>query len=87
MSLTDAQIVAADKYSHDGEFVEPLVRCDSCSRLIFVKELTRRGMCQCGNTRVRNVKSLKKKELKLVSKWADEGKLDKVWVDLWVPVE
>ncbi len=87
MSLTDAQIIAADKYSHDGEFIEPLVRCDSCAKLMFSKKLTNQGSCDCGNTRVRNITKLSKKELKKVTKWADAGKLDQVWVNLWVPVE
>ena len=87
MSLTEAQIVAADKYSHDGEFREPLVRCDSCSKLNFLEDLTRRAMCSCGNLRVRNVTSLTKRELKKVKKWVEQGKLDQIWADLWVEVE
>lgn len=88
MSLTDAQINAAAKYSHDGEFSEPLVRCDSCSKLIFTKELSKNGMCDCGNLRVKNVRSLRVDddvdELQQIRKWAEEGKLDPDWVDLWV---
>ncbi len=87
MSLTDVQIAASEKYSHDGEFIDPLVRCDSCAQLIFVKQLTKRGMCECGNTRVRNVRSLTEDELNTAKKWVDEGKLDQVWVDLWVGIE
>jgi len=84
--LSTAQVFAAEKYSHDGEFVEPLVRCDSCSELIFTKQLSSLGMCECGNKRVRNVVTLRSKELKKAREWVEQGKLDKVWLDLWVEV-
>jgi len=85
--LSTAQIHAADRYSHDGEFKEPLVRCDSCAKLMFSKKLSQQGSCDCGNTRVRNITKLSKKELNKVTKWASQGKLDQVWVNLWVAVE
>ncbi len=88
MSLTDAQINAAAKYSHDGVFSEPLVRCDSCSKLILTKDLTKSGMCGCGNMRVKNVRSLRiddeVDEMEQVRKWVKEGKVDSDWIDLWV---
>ena len=84
--LSTAQIFAADKYSHDGDFAEPLVRCDSCSELIFTKQISELGMCECGNRRVRNVVTLKEEELKQAGEWVKEGKLDKAWLDLWVQV-
>ena len=87
MPLSDSQVIAVDRYSHDGEFSEPLVRCDSCAKLIFSKQLTKRGMCECGNTRVRNVRSLTGEELETAKKWVKQGKLDKVWIDLWVESE
>ena len=87
MALSDAQVIATDRYSHDGEFVEPLVRCDSCAKLIFLQQLTKRGMCECGNTRVRNVRSLTEDELETAREWVEQGKLDKVWIDLWVESE
>ncbi|KKM96310.1 hypothetical protein LCGC14_1179410 [marine sediment metagenome] len=88
MSLTDAQINAAAKYSHDGKFSEPLVRCDSCAKLIFTRDLSKSGMCSCGNMRVRNVRTLRidddVDELEQVRKWVKEGKVDSDWLDLWV---
>ena len=88
MPLTDAQIIATEKYSHDGEFSEPLVRCDSCSKLIFTKELAENGMCTCGNMRVRNVRTLRidddVDEWKQIQEWVKEGKLDPDWANLWV---
>ena len=52
------------------------------------KEVSKNGMCYCGNLRVRNVRSLRVDddvdELQQIRKWAEEGKLDPDWVDLWV---
>ncbi len=38
------------KYSRDGDFTDPVVRCDSCSKITLTKELKRLGCCpNCGN--------------------------------------
>jgi len=84
--LSTEQVFAAERYSHDGEFIDPLVRCDSCSELIFLNQLNKLGMCECGNRRVRNVITLKEEELQQAREWVEQGKLDKVWLDLWVEV-
>ena len=74
---------ALDKYSKDGPFNEPLVRCDSCAELILTSDLRKRGMCECGNTRVRNVLTVKEKEMPILQKLADDGKLDPDWLTMW----
>jgi hypothetical protein len=74
---------ALDKYGKDGPFAEPVMRCDSCAELILRSDLHKRGMCECGNTRVRNVLTVKEKEMPIVQKWIDEGKIDSDWLALW----
>jgi len=88
MPLTDAQIIATERYHRDGKFSEPLVRCDSCVKLILMKDVTKNGMCACGNTRVRNVRSLRVDddvdEIQQVRDWIEDGRVDPAWLDLWV---
>jgi len=45
------------KYSKDGPFRDPVVRCDSCQRLIFKDDIQKHGGCPCGSKRIRNVQS------------------------------
>ncbi len=52
------------KYSKDGPFADPLVRCDSCARIITQASMKKSGMCEhCGNRRIRNVQSLTEEEM------------------------
>lgn len=41
------------KYDKDAPFMDPVVRCDSCGRLILIKKLHKYGFCSCGNKKVR----------------------------------
>lgn len=76
------------KYSKDGAFEEPVVRCDSCTRLILVALLRRLGMCpDCSNTRVRNVRTLNDADQEIVKKWIEEGKVPQDWFDVFEPVD
>lgn len=43
------------KYSKDGPFSDPVVRCDACQKLCRVETLRQTGKCVCGNRKVRNV--------------------------------
>lgn len=44
------------RYSNDGEFTDPIVRCCECSNLITREKIGKFGGCpKCGNKRVRNV--------------------------------
>jgi hypothetical protein len=43
------------KYSKDGDFTDPVVRCDSCAKIILTTQLKSLGSCTCGNRKVRNL--------------------------------
>lgn len=43
------------KYGKDGPFEDPVVRCDSCAKLIRTETLRGLGSCECGNRKVRNL--------------------------------
>ena len=45
----------SQKYSKDGEFTDPVIRCDSCSRILKVEKLKEIGSCICGSRKVRNL--------------------------------
>ena len=44
-----------EKYGKDGPFVDPVVRCDKCDKILLKTSLAIRGMCDCGNRRVQNL--------------------------------
>ena len=68
------------KYSKDGPFTEPIVRCDSCAKIIRVEKLKKLGYCpECSNTRIRNVRSLKPEEMEQVKEWG----IDPEWIALF----
>lgn len=72
------------KYSKDGEFQEPIVRCDSCAKLVLVASIKKMGMCPlCSNGRFRNVRTLTDEEMIKVKEW----NIDPEWIALWEPVE
>jgi len=72
------------KYSKEGPFEDPIMRCDSCQALIKRDSIQHLGMCsECGNKRFRNVLILTEEE---------QGKLvgmgiDPEWLNLFAPVE
>jgi hypothetical protein len=72
------------KYSKDGEFKEPVVKCDSCQALLLRAELRTEGSCKhCGNTRVRNVRAMTEADMALAGVWAETGKIDPDWLKLF----
>ena len=72
------------KYSKDGPFNEPVVRCDSCQALLLRLELHKEGMCKhCSNTRVRNIRAPSEGDMALVKTWAETGKIDSDWLQLF----
>ena len=71
------------QYSKDGPFTEPLVRCDSCQKIVKVDMLKQLGMCVCGNRRVRSIKTLTPEEMESVRKM----EIDPHWIALFEPVE
>ena len=45
-----------ERYGKDGPFLDPVVRCDKCHRIILTKYLKEHGACKhCGNRRIANV--------------------------------
>lgn len=81
---TDAQLSAAQKYSVDGPFNEPVVRCDSCARVVLTATLKELGMCpHCSNTRVRNVRTMTDDDIARVKNWVDHGLIDSEWLNLF----
>lgn len=87
MSVINA-LTPEQKYSKDGPFQEPVVMCDSCTTLQLVVDLHRHGMCtECGNTRVRNVRSMNEKNAERAKAWIAEGKLDPDWLRLFEVIQ
>lgn len=79
---------AMQKYSKDGEFKEPVLKCESCNKVVLHADLKKIGMCPlCGNTRVRNVRTLTDEDQATVKKWIAEGKCDPAWLELFEPSE
>ena len=69
-----------EKYSKDGPFNDPLIRCDRCQELIETTLIKRFGSCpQCGNSRVTNVKVMSEKEMK----WAKAQGIDPLFLSLF----
>ena len=83
-----APVVNILKYGKDGPFCEPIVRCDSCARLVFLVDLKKHGACiHCGNIRVRNTRTLTVEEKDQVVKWIAEGRCDQEWLDEFEAIE
>ncbi len=80
------ELTPEQRYSKDGPFNDPLVRCDKCQELLFVNQIKRLGGCtRCGNTRVGNVRVLNEDEMTKANAWVQEGKLDGAWLSLFQP--
>jgi len=62
------------KYSKQGPFDDPVVRCCECQRIIFREEIHKFGMCpKCGNKRIRNILALQSDEMDMLrTKQVDE---------------
>jgi hypothetical protein len=84
---TDA-VNVFQKYSKDGPFVEPVVKCDACQALLLKEELRTSGQCKhCGNTRVRSVRAMTEADMVLAKVWAETGKIDPDWLKLFEEAE
>jgi hypothetical protein len=71
------------KYSEDGDFTDPVVRCDSCQRLLLVAKLKELGACICGSRKVKNVRGFESHELEAMQKWG----VDPEFLALFEPVD
>lgn len=76
MEYTDDQLRAVSKFSHDGPFSDPVIRCDSCNRLILSEEIKKAGMCECSNVKVKNIRTLNEQDRAQIQQWVDDGKVD-----------
>ena len=72
------------KYSKDGPFNDPVLRCDSCGKLLFKEDVLKVGSCiDCGSRKVRNVQTLKPEEIADMEHRA----VDPDFIDLFEAVE
>ena len=54
----------------EGEFTDPVLRCDSCQCLVKRESLHKLGSCpECGNKRVRNLTVFNEKERDQLVEW------------------
>ena len=65
----EAAVTPAAKYSPDGPFVEPVLRCDGCGKLVLLERLHAEGACLCGNRRVKNVATFDDAEWRMMKDW------------------
>jgi hypothetical protein len=66
-------------YGKDDPFEDPVVRCDSCSRILLTTKLKHLGSCICGSRKVRNVMGFTPVEQDLMGKWG----VDPKWLRLF----
>jgi hypothetical protein len=87
MNKLNSALMPEQKYSKDGEFKEPVLRCDRCANLILLATLHQIGMCpHCSNIRVANVRTVNDKEMAQLIDWAGNGTIDKDFVALFAPM-
>ena len=73
-----------ERYSKEAEFSDPMLRCDSCAKLVARLSLQELGCCpECGNRRMRNVLAMSESEMDgLINK-----SIDPAWLKLFQGVE
>lgn len=60
----------ADESIPQEAFTDPVVRCDSCTKLVKAGLLKKLGACpNCGNKRVRNVTIFNEEEKEQLTEW------------------
>ena len=57
------------KYGEDAPFEDPVVRCDSCGKIILMKTIHQYGFCKCGNRKVRGVTAFNLREYLKMRFW------------------
>lgn len=86
--FNEDQLRATEKYPVDGPFKEPALRCDSCAKLVLAATLREIGMCpHCGNTRVRNARTMSEDDMVKAKEWISQGLLDPDWLHLFTSKE
>ncbi|MHC1625550.1 MAG: hypothetical protein ACXQS2_06075 [Methermicoccaceae archaeon] len=72
-----------NKYENSKEFLDPVVRCTECQKLLFREWIKKEGKCRfCGNRRVRSVSALKGEEMA----WLSSKGVDKEFLALFEEV-
>lgn len=66
--MSERATLDTTKYSKDGVFRDPVVRCDSCQRMLFREQIQEHGACFCGSRRIRNIRSFTPEERELLIK-------------------
>jgi len=66
--------MGAVRYSKDAPFTDPVVRCDSCNKIIRTETLRKLGMCECGNRKIRNLQTYTQDEGKKMAEWGIDPK-------------
>ncbi len=62
--------VDLDKIQDEGEFTDPVLRCDSCQALVKRETLHKLGACpECGNKRMRDLTVFNEKERDQLLEW------------------
>lgn len=83
-AATEAFKRGMEKYTDDGPFRDPVVRCDKCHKLLLTKSIKNLGMCEhCGNRRVKKVSIFNEEEMAQVVGWG----VDPDWIALFGPKE
>jgi uncharacterized CHY-type Zn-finger protein len=58
------------KYDKDGSFSDPVVRCDSCQKLLERSDIQKYGCCKhCGGRKIRNVLVFSPEEKREMEQW------------------
>jgi uncharacterized CHY-type Zn-finger protein len=73
----------AKKYSKDGPFNDPVVRCDSCQKVVARLAIANLGKCPyCGNRKVRSIQGFNSEELEKMKTWG----IDPDFIALFEPI-
>lgn len=84
--MSNPVLLPEQKYSADGEFKEPVLRCDRCAKLVLLDTLHHLGMCpHCSNIRVANLRTVNDEEMGQLVGWAGDGTIDPDFVALFKP--
>jgi len=68
------------KYDKDAPFADPVVRCDSCSKINLTQKFRDLGCCpNCGNRKIRNLLVFNSEELAQMKEWG----VDEEFVNLF----
>ena len=80
LPTTTGEFMSVPAYSKDAPFTDPVVRCDSCNKLVLRTTAQKHGFCNhCGNRKVRQINMMSMDELAEVKTW----NIDPIWIALF----